>query len=127
MPVYNELPVPGEGTATETFSWIPSYATPIEEKFDTRKFEFEAGYEQSFPAFTKTRRSFKASFISIDETVRDAILAFIEARVGSTEAFYLTLPDETVPIKVCAIEDSVKSTKVNPDIFNVEITFLEIY
>ena len=127
MTDYNEVAIPGEGTATQTFTYVPDFTLPTVEQFDGIRKDFERDYEQTFPRFSKTRRKFLLRFNTRDETEKDNILAFIEARVGAEEAFYYTPVDESAAIKVCAIKSSIKSVKVSPDIYNLSLELLELY
>lgn len=124
---YDEVAIAGEGSASQTFSWKPDYMIPVIEKFEGERQGFEAGYVQTFPKFRKTRRTFDLRFMARDETEKDNILAFINSRVGSEEAFYFQPEDETANIKVCAIKDKVRVTKVSPDVYNISLDFEEIY
>jgi len=127
MTDYIELSVGDEGTATETFAWVPDYVVPVKERFDGEVQPFEAGYAQTFPRLNKVRRLWRLRFLNRDEAEKDAIEAFIEARVGAEEAFYWTPVDGASAIKVCAGESSIKSTKKNPDIYDIQLTFEELY
>jgi len=124
---YDELPIGTEGSAIETFLWLPDYTIVTEEMFASVEKEFENGCRVSFPTQNRTRRRFEVNFLNRDETERDAIAEFIEARIGGEEAFYFTPEDETVAIKVCLDGDGISISKKNPDIYDLKAVFLEIY
>ncbi len=127
MTDYTELSVSDEGTAVETFTWTPDYVVPVKERFDSRVQPFEDGYAQTFPKFSKTRRSWSLRFMNRTEAEKNAIEAFFEARVGAEEAFYWTPIDESSASKVCFEKSSIKSTKVNPDIYRIQLTIEELF
>jgi len=126
MPDFEELPVAGEGTATEIFSYVPDFEIQTEEQFSGFRQEFEAGYEQTFPRFSKTRRAWSLKFNYRSETEKNLITGFIEARVGGEEAFYWTPEDETSPVKVYIKSDTIAITKINPDIWDISFEVEEL-
>ena len=60
------------------------------------------------------------------ETEKDAIIAFIDSHTGGAIAFNFTLEDGASPIKVCVNSDTISVTKVNPNIYNVELEIIEL-
>lgn len=126
MTDYTELSVSDEGTAIETFTWTPDYVVPVKERFNSEAQEFEAGYVQTFPRQTRVRRLWQLRFVNRTEAEKNAIEAFFAARVGAEEAFYWTPIDESSASKVCFERSSIKSVKVNPNIYNVQLTIEEL-
>jgi len=125
MTDYIEVTIPGEGTASETFAWIPNAVLAVENRYEGVKKNFDNGASISFPTVGKNRRIWKLTFDYRTETERDAILAFIESRIGAEEAFYWIPPDATVAIKVCS-GDPVAS-KIAPDVYIITVEFEEVF
>jgi len=124
---YTELAVGGEGSAIETFVYLPDYTITVEDRFYGIEKEFERGYVQTFPWFRKTRRRLELNFINRSKTERDAIAQFVADRVGSEEVFYFEPEDEDMPIKVCVAQDTIVITKKNPDIYDIKFEVEELY
>ncbi len=108
------------------FNYVPDYPFRAIDRFQTIKYGFEYGYEQSWPVRAQSRRRFECVFGNRDKAERDAIMSFIEARVGSHQQFSWVPPDETDPITVHLKGVSARASKTNPDNYSIHLVLEEL-
>ena len=115
MPYYwpNNLPLPG---------------TDFSEKYERPliKSEKDAGYEQTRPRHTRTRRTFEFTLkITLEE--KDSITDFFENSTAfGGESFYWTHPIDNEDIDVRLDQDSVDFQRISAFLRSVKIKLKEV-
>lgn len=107
-----------------TFTYTPSFSASEASKPRVRRFQSADGYEQrvTFGLHTDAKE-WSLTFANRDDTERDGIAAFLEAR-GATDSFDWTPPRGTAGKYVC---DSWQITLENCNNNTIQATFREVF
>jgi phage-related protein len=107
-----------------SFTFTPSFEATEASKPRVRKFAAGDGYEQRIRFGLNTDpKEWTLQFSNRDDTERDAILAFLEAR-GGVEAFSWTPPRGSAGKYVC---EQWQATLSNCNNNQIRATFREVY
>lgn len=118
--------IAGEGSSAGAMPDIKPNFTYLEGKeFITSEFRYEVGYVGTVSVMQRGRRLFSVRFEKINQTDRDTLFNFFEARKNSFEPFDFTVPDDDEVVKVTIKEDSVRYIKNNPGVYSVIVELEE--
>lgn len=107
-----------------TFTFTPSFPASVSQQPRIVTSQFGDGYEQRVAFGINTKpKTWQLQFLNRDDTERDNILAFLEAR-GGVEAFDWTDPNGYAAKWVCS-EWTVEQVSCNFN--NVNTSFKEVF
>ena len=109
-----------------TFSYTPDYTYTVTPKFSTLITQFENLKEQRRSKVSASIREFSLEYDHTDETTKDNILAFFDARKGSYGSFDWVCPLNSTTYTVRFKEDFLEIEEVANQIYNVSFTLIEV-
>lgn len=112
-------------TFPSTGIYRPNYVFTESSEVTTNIIQFESGKEARYSKGSP-RREFTLNYSNMDETTRDAIIAFLQARSSSTDSFSWENPNDSVTYTVRLKESAITYDCVDYGIYNMNVTFLEI-
>jgi len=114
-----------QGGDLEEFTWEPQYVYTELIGFKTNVIPMDSGKEVRYSK-GQPRREFELVFSLLNGTTKDEIQAFFDAREGSFDTFYWDNPNDSTSYEVRFKEDSIQVDNVEYDMYNINITLLEI-
>lgn len=100
--------------ATDFPSVQPQMEMRVSQRFETSKATFEAGYKATIAKYHTGRRSITVNFAVVDETDKDTLVAFLDARMADQGTFNFTLPEDDEEIPVFIIDGRHQHQKIGP-------------
>lgn len=115
-----------EGSSEASVSLVPDRVLDVVERFESNVLQTEAGYVITSPRQPATRRLWTLRFINRPTADKTTLLTAIETIEGGRGAFTFTEPISDASIKAHLRPNSVRVTKVNPGVYNVELEAEEL-
>ena len=122
------IAVNDEGTASVDISDTLQHAFPfdIRKRYEVISTELASGHRKTQPKFTDARRLFTFRGVHFDETDKDALETFFDARDGIEGAFYFTPDVATGQVPVHFVEDSLEIVKLAEGIYSATFQLEEL-
>lgn len=113
-------------TVAGGFTILPDFGEIVSEEWSTNEATSEAGYTTTFAGVTKSRRRWRLKWSAMTEANRDIVLGdFAIVSSGTRPMLVYPAPDGNNYV-VDYVDGTVNSSRVGPDVFNLEAQFEEL-
>lgn len=127
QPTRASVVLTGEGSSAGAIPISPpDFVYAESTQWFTEAVRFETGHRARVSRFPDSRKRMRLRFSVLTEAERDSLLAFLDARSNSNEAFTFTLPDDETTITAVAVQETVIYRKRAPGVYAVEFDAEEL-
>ena len=108
------------------FSYTPDYIYTVTPKYTTLVTTYENNKEQRRSKVSASRREFSLEYDHTDETTKDNILAFFDARKGAYGSFDWMCPLNSTTYTVRFKEDFLEIEEVADEVYDMKFNLIEV-